>query len=100
MDRASCLDAAELCLCKDCASVSRSHAQGILYHYHYDSSGAYCSHNESTRVANHKKFPCVRCPNAISAIGNRLETPRKHDNEAWRDAMIHMLRVVEVSQSA
>ena len=72
-----------------------------MHPYKYDFRDHRCAphNNKSTRIATHKSFPCACCPDAISAIGNRLETPRRRDNKPWRDAMIHMLRVVEVSQS-
>ncbi len=96
----ACRAAISLSLCEECAWASQSYTSGIKYQYQYDCSDNYCAQmsNENTRVANHKEFPCIHCPNAISAIGNRLEAPYKHDTRAQRDAMIHMMRVVAVSQ--
>jgi hypothetical protein len=96
----ACKSAISLSLCQECAWVSTSYTDGVHYQYKYDFGDDYIAqvYNESSRVANHKKFPCTSCPNAITAIGNRLEAPQKYDSKAWRDGMIHMLRVVAVSQ--
>jgi hypothetical protein len=96
----ACKSAISLSLCHECAWVSTSYTTGVHYQYKYDFGDDYTaqSNNERSRVATHKKFPCTNCPNAITALGNRLEAPEKHDRKAWRDGMIHMLRVVAVSQ--
>ena len=96
----ACKSAISLSLCHECAWVSKSYTAGVHYpykHYFGDDEIAQ-SNNEGSRVATHKKFPCTSCPNAITALGNRLEAPQKHDSKAWRDGVIHMLRVVAVSQ--
>jgi hypothetical protein len=96
----ACKSAISLSLCHECAWVSTSYTDGVHYQYKYDFGDDYTaqSNNEDSRVVTHKKFPCTSCPNAITALGNRLEAPQKHDRKAWRDGMIHMLRVVAVSQ--
>ncbi len=96
----ACTSAISLSLCRACAWASNSYTTGVHYQYKYDFSGRYPQNatNDDSRVANHKEFPCIHCPNAIAAIGNRLEAPYKSDTKAWRDAMIHMMRVVAVSQ--
>jgi hypothetical protein len=96
----ACKSAISLSLCHECAWVSTSYTGGVHYQYKYDFGDDYTaqSNNEDSRVVTHKKFPCTSCPNAITALGNRLEAPQKHDRKAWRDGMIHMLRVVAVSQ--
>jgi hypothetical protein len=96
----ACQSAIAISQCEECAWVSTSYTAGVHYQYMYDFSDDYVaqSNNERSRVANHKKFPCTNCPNAITALGNRLEAPDKHDTKAWRDGMIHMLRVVALSQ--
>ena len=96
----ACHSAISLSLCHECAWVSKSYTTGVHYpykHYFGDDEIAQ-SNNEGSRVATHKKFPCTSCPNAITALGNRLEAPQKHDSKAWRDGVIHMLRLVAVSQ--
>ena len=94
----ACKSAISLSLCQECAWVSRSYTTGVHYQYKYNFDDWTQSNNESSRVANHKNFPCTNCPNAITALGNRLEAPEEYDSKAWRDGMIHMLRVVAVSQ--
>jgi hypothetical protein len=96
----ACKSAISLSLCQECKWVSSSYTAGVHYQYKYYFGDDYYaqSNNESSRVANHKKFPCTNCPNAITALGNRLEAPQKHDTKAWRDGVIHMLRVVVASQ--
>jgi len=96
----ACHSAISLSLCHECAWVSTSYTDGVHYQYKYDFGDDYTaqSNNEDSRVVTHKKFPCTSCPNAITALGNRLEAPQNHDSKAWRDGMIHMLRVVAVSQ--
>ena len=96
----ACKSAISLSLCHECAWVSKSYTAGIKhqYKYYFGDDEIAQSNNEGSRVATHKKFPCTRCPNAITALGNRLEAPQKHDSKAWRDGVIHMLRVVAVSQ--
>ena len=96
----ACKSAISLSLCHECAWVSKYYTAGVHYPYkHYFGNDEIAQlNNKGSSVATHKKFPCTSCPNAITALGNRLEAPKKHDSKAWRDGMIHMLRVVAVSQ--
>jgi hypothetical protein len=96
----ACKSAIGFSLCHECAHVSNYYTDGVRYQYNYYFGDDYAaqSNNERSRVATHKKFPCTSCPNAITALGNRLEAPQKHDSKAWRDGMIHMLRVAAMSQ--
>jgi hypothetical protein len=94
----ACKSAISLSLCHECAWVSKSYTAGVHYPYKHYFGDEIAQYNEGSRVVSHKKFPCTSCPTAITALGNRLEAPQKHDSKAWRDGMIHMLRVVAVSQ--